>query len=590
VARKSLFIHILLPFLAVILGALVIATWEASRSMRRFHLDQTAAALEVRARIVERQFERKFSAEHTAEVDAACKDFGKLSGTRITVILPSGKVIGDTDEEIGRMDNHADRPEIREAMAGRIGRAMRYSHTLRTNWFYVAKPVYETDKIVGVVRASTSLASVDHALQHVLLRFGLASAGVAIVAALVGFGIARRITGPVKQMVVGTQRFAQGDFDKRLPLPESAELAELATAMNSMAGQLRERIQTVNRQRSELDAVLSSMVEGVLAVDSQERVISLNRAAAGLFGMDPESARGRDMREVVRNPRLQECVTQMLSRFEPFEDEITLTSPAERLLRVSATGLRDEQGREMGALLVFNDVTELRRLERARSDFIANVSHEIRTPVTSIKGYAETLLTEAEKDHETSQRFLEIIAHHADRLAALVEDILSLAGLERSEAAKDIAFERILLRTVIDDAVQVCAPKAAAKGVRLLVTCDPGLEVRANAAMLEQALINLVDNAIKYSEPDGEIRVEAASAPEGVLLSVRDFGVGIAPEHLPRIFERFYRVDRSRSRKLGGTGLGLAIVKHIVALHGGRVTVESALGKGSCFTIHLPAA
>ena len=588
-ARRSLFGQILFAFLAVILVSLGAWIWEISRSMRAFHLDQTSATLESRARIVELEMEGLFSPAHADRVEALCKEIGRLSGTRITVILPSGAVLGDSDEPPAQMDNHGSRPEVREALTGRTGRAVRYSRTLHNDWVYVAVPVFEGGAVAGVVRASTSLASVNGALRGAYLRIAVAGAAVALLAALVSLLLARRIAGPVSRMVEGTRRLAAGDFDTRLVPPDSAELAELAGAMNVMARDLRERMEAADRQRAELDAVLSSMEEGVLAVDRDERVISLNRAAAELFSVDAQASRGRPVREVVSNTKLRECVERLLGSAASFSEDVTLGAPPqERHLLVSATGLRDGRGGEVGALLVLQDVTELRRLERVRSDFIANVSHELRTPVTSIKGYAETLLGDARDDPESRERFLEIIARQADRLAALVEDILSLARFERSEAGGGTEIEQVSVAAVLDAALQACVPKARKRRVRVTVACADDLTMDANPALAEQALLNLLDNAVKFSEPGGEVSMEARAAANGISICVADTGPGIAPDHQPRIFERFYRVDRGRSRALGGTGLGLAIVKHIMVLHGGGVELESEPGRGSRFTLWFP--
>ena len=592
-ARRSLFGQILSAFLAIILVSLAASIWETSRSLRAFHLDQTAATLEARANIVELEMAGLFSEEQTVRADTLCKEIGRLSGTRITVILPSGKVIGDSDELPAQMDNHGDRPEVREALAGRAGRAVRYSHTLRQDWVYLAVPVRENGAIKGVLRASTSLASVNSALRGVYPRMALTGAAVALLAVLASLVLARRIAGPVSRMVAGTRRLAAGDFDTRLVSPDSAELAELAGAMNTMAGDLRERMEILNRQRAELDAVLSSMEEGVLAVDREERVISLNRAAAELFGVNAQASRGRDIREVVRHPQLQACVARLLAESGPFSEDVTLSTPGERHLLVSATGLRDGRGGETGALLVLQDVTELRRLERVRSDFVANVSHELRTPVTSIKGYAETLLAENPRDPETLERFLGIIVRQSDRLTALVDDILSLARLERSEASGsesgETEFEPVGVRAIIEAALHVCSPTADERRIRIEVEPGENVLLRANQALAEQALVNLVDNAVKYSDPGGVVRVDAVSDGDWVSIRVTDAGPGIAPDQQSRIFERFYRIDRGRSRAMGGTGLGLSIVKHIMNVHGGRIEVESELGRGSRFSLFFRA-
>lgn len=587
--RRSLIAEIVLGLLVAILLAVVAATWNMFLAVQRFQADETAKDLESRARLAARVFRRQFDASHSASVDALCDELGALSETRITVILPDGQVIGDSQENPAEMDNHGDRPEVKAALMSSLGVATRYSHTLRTDLVYVAIPVIEEGQTVGIVRTSLPLASLDMARRQVLTRGpvgGLAAAGFV---ALVGLVLSQRVKRPLMAMKAGAQRFVRGDFGARLSVMHHLELDELASAMNIMASQLRDRICAVKRQRSELDAVLSGMAESVVAVDENDLVILVNRAAAALFGVHLDSVRGRPFQEVVRNPKLQQCVKRAGAGAEPFEDDVVLADSAEIFLHVFVSPLRDEQGQRIGTLLVLNDVTEVRRLERARSDFIANVSHEIRTPVTSIKGYAETLLGEEPPEAETARRFLETILRQADRLSNLVEDILSLASLERSEASGDMAFEPVAVSAIIEAAVNVCEIRSKEKGLRVRVLCPEDAEAWGHAFLLEQAVTNLLDNAIKYSEAGSEITVEVERGPGKTAIHVRDTGIGIAQEHLPRIFERFYRVDKARSRRLGGTGLGLAIVKHIANLHGGKVTVASALGKGSCFTICLPA-
>ena len=588
--RRTLFIQMLLPFLAILLLALFVTTWEASYSLRTFHLDRTEADLAIRAQMLEKQLEdlpgNPFASESS---DVLCKELGSRTDTRFTLILASGKVVGDSEGDPSRMDNHADRHEIREALTGRVGKDIRYSHTLRCDQVYVALPVKDKEgHVQAVVRASAALSSVDRALWGVYTRMGLAISAIGLLSILVTLLLARQVTNPLKSMVTGAGHFARGELEGRLALPRSSELAELAMAMNLMARQLHDRIQTINRQHNELNSVLSSMTEGVLAVDEAEKVIILNLTAARLFNMAQDNARGRDLREVVRNPQLQECATRILGGEDAFIEDVLFGDVSERYLRVSAAHLHNDREGQHGALLVFEDVTELRRLDRIRSDFVANVSHEIRTPITAIKGYAETLTNDAECDPATVQHFLSIIARQADRLSCLVDDILMLAALERPETARDAGFEPVVLLDVIDAAVQVCQPKATAKQVRITVSCDAQLILQANAALLEQVVLNLLDNAVKYSNPDSEVQLTVLQETGSVSIQVQDSGAGIPSEHLPRLFERFYRVDRGRSRNFGGTGLGLSIVKHIVALHHGSVGVTSTIGKGSCFTVQFP--
>ncbi len=386
-------------------------------------------------------------------------------------------------------------------------------------------------------------------------------------------------------------RYAQGDLGHKLPLPDPEELADLAAAVNRLGSALQSRMQELIRQWNEREAILASMAEGVLAVDPDERIISLNAAAAELIGVPREQAIGRSLPEVVRNPALQRLVSDVLNRQAAASDEIQLLqSPEEpRLLHAQGSVLYDAAERPHGALVVLHDVTRLKQLENVRRDFVANVSHELKTPVTTIKGYVETLL-EGTVDHaEDVQRFLRIIASQADRLQALIDDLLTLSRLDEAPEKMEISLERQPLSPVLRAAIETCRPKAETKQIRIELACDERLVARLNAVLLEQAVVNLVDNAIKYSPPGQSVEVEVASGPLEIEIRVVDHGCGIPREHLPRIFERFYRVDKARSRELGGTGLGLAIVKHIAQAHGGRTSVTSSPGQGSTFCIHLPA-
>ncbi|MBN1104451.1 MAG: PAS domain-containing protein, partial [Deltaproteobacteria bacterium] len=366
------------------------------------------------------------------------------------------------------------------------------------------------------------------------------------------------------------------------------EMRGLAEAMNQMATQLSERMSTVIRQRGELEAVLSSMVEGVIGVDSEERVIAMNDAAAKIFGRSQEDAQGRSIQEVVRNPDLQAFVKTALSSDEPVEEDILIYSKDERVLSGCGTVLLDAKGKRAGALIVLNDVTRLRKLENIRKDFVANVSHEIKTPITAIKGFVETLRDSGEKTAEETERFLGIIHKHVNRLEAIVEDLMSLSRIEQEAEREEIPMSESRVQTVLQTAVQICEGRAEEKKIAIALSCPPDITAVIDPPLLEQAVVNLLDNAIKYSGEEGAVHVEALGTDQEIIIHVRDQGRGIEKAHLPRLFERFYRVDKARSRKMGGTGLGLAIVKHIVEAHKGRVEVESILGRGSTFSIILP--
>ncbi len=587
--RRRLVAQLFPSYLVIVLLALLAVTWYVSQAWRHAFLEQTAADLKVRADLVTPQFQGLLDHLDAGAVDHLCKELGRLSATRLTVILPTGRVVGDSSKNPAGMDNHADRPEIQPAFQGKIGLSTRLSYTEETPMMYVAAPIMDRGRVIGVVRASLAVAFIDRVLYGMYFKIALGGMGAALLAALLSLVMARRLSSPLEEMKQGAQRFAQGDLRVKVPVPPSDELASLAEALNYMAEQLDQRIRTITRQRQEQEAVLASMVEGVMAVDHRERLITLNQAGARLLGVDPETARERPLPEVVRNPDLQNFVARALASPRQVDGEIILReSGQDRLLQVQGTTLRDPQGKAFGALIVLNDVTRLRRLEQARRDFVANVSHELKTPITSIKGFVETLLDGAMQEPKNALNFLQIIARHADRLNEIIDDLLSLSRIEQDSEQGKIALSPGRLKEVLHNAIQVCRERAAAKDIRIDLSCPDELAAEINAPLLEQAVVNLIDNAVKYSPAARPVQVEARGETGEVLILVRDQGPGIAPEHLPRLFERFYRVDSGRSRKVGGTGLGLAIVKHIAQSHGGYVTLQSAPGKGSTFLIHLP--
>lgn len=586
--KKRLIWQIFPSFLLITLLSLLAVSWYASSSMRHFFLDQTAVDLDVRAVLLEQQVVAHLLPLDPAAVDALCKEMERLSATRYTVMMPSGKVVGDSRETPHLMDNHANRPEIARALAGETGQSIRYSNTLLQSMMYVARPIKKDNHILAVIRASIPTTFIDRELRSIQLKIALGGLLIAMVAAGISLWISRRITLPVVAMQENAGHFADGDFSRRLAAPDTEEMAGLADALNRMSAQLDRRIKTIVSQRNELETVLASMLEGVIAVDNEERIINMNAAAAGFFNCQPEESQGRDLQEVIRNSALQQFVRKSITSKIPTEDDISLYHNGEKTLHMQSSPLLDANKAQIGTLVVFNDVTHFRRLENLRRDFVANVSHEIKTPLTAIKGFVETLHQGGVDKPEEAERFLGIIKKHVDRLSSIVEDLLSLSRIEQEDEGKTIELEDGYVKDVFQSALQICRPKAQEKNIAISPDCDEETSAKFDATLLEQAVVNLLDNAIKYSEPESTIFLKAYRKDSEIKIRIEDQGMGIAKKHLPRLFERFYRVDKARSRTMGGTGLGLAIVKHIAQAHGGSVTVESALGKGSTFTIHLP--
>ena len=589
--RKRLIWQIYPPFLVIILIALVTLTWFFSRTLDDFYREEKRRGLEAQGQLVVNQARDALVSGNIGSLESLSLALGKQSGTRLTIILPDGRVVGDSEEVLAKMDNHARRPEIRVALEGRSGAATRYSTTLQQEMMYVALPVRSNGQIIGCVRTALPIASVDKALETVLIHVINSGILIALIAALISLWVSRRISRPLVEMKRGAERFAGGELDRRLPVYKGEEMGGLAEAMNQMAAQLNDRLQTVVTQRNEQEAVLASMIEGVLAVDHQEGILRINRAAATLLGTNPELAVGRSLQEVVRKPELQRFITESLQSRTSIEADMTLLYRGEeRFLQTHGTPLRGSDGQTIGALIVIHDVTRLRRLENLRRDFVANVSHELRTPITAIKGAVETLLAGANENPEDSQRFLEIANRQSDRLNAIIEDLLSLSRLERDAESDEVDRTHERLLPILESALQSCSSIAKSRQVDVKLFCSEELVAKVNSTLLEQAVINLVDNAIKYSESRKIVTVESWQEGEHVMIKVQDRGQGISKEHLSRLFERFYRVDAARSRAIGGTGLGLAIVKHIAQAHDGEVTVHSTPGEGSVFTISLPVS
>lgn len=399
--------------------------------------------------------------------------------------------------------------------------------------------------------------------------------------------LARSLLLPLEIMLPATRRIASGDLEQRIEVDEDDELGLLARNLNDMVDRLRSNIREISNERNKIKAILASMKDAVLAVDQVGRVMFFNPAAEEMLGKREEVARQKYLLEIIRNHEVDRLAKEILDKGEPAEVELRLFPTSPRLFRVHGAPIIGEQGRIVGAVLSLRDITELRRLEQMRTEFVANVSHELRTPLTSIRGFVETLLEGPLEDQKISRRFLEIINSEARRLQQLIEDLLTLSRLEHH--TPEPVTKGASLKQALDRVLEVVRPLAQEKGVDLKVDIPEGFPpLCLPEHFLEQILLNLLDNGIKYTPRGGSVTVVAFQEGKKARVEVRDTGIGIPKESLPRVFERFYRVDKARSREMGGTGLGLAIVKHMVESHGGTVGVESTLGKGSNFYFIIP--
>ncbi|MFH2051643.1 MAG: ATP-binding protein [bacterium] len=589
-ARRNLLWTFTPPLFVILLVAIVLVTGFAGRAMRIFFIDRSTEELQRQGKVLEARFAPLVEDGDYPGVQAACQELGRISGSRLTIILPDGKVVGDSRSRPDQMENHADRPEIAAALRGETGSAIRYSPTLGHQRLYVAIPSFAADPAaVGfVLRTSVPLTQLNEVTGRVNRRIALVGLALFLVAGGASLLLSRAFGQSLGRLQAGAQAFARGDLSRRLRISSTTEIAAVAEAMNAMAEQLGERIATIENQRNELEAVLTSMVEGVLAVDTDENVMNLNRAGCRLLGVNRDTALGRTIQEVGKNPMLTRLAQDALAGRGPLERDLHLGAERNVWVQVHASCVVSPGGETIGALLVLNDITRLRRLETMRRDFVANVSHELKTPITSIKGFVETLIEDPPEEPAELERFLAIINKQADRLDSIISDLLALSRLEKESDNGGIEVHSLPLGSILERVLRDLFTRRPEAETRVALRCPAEARARINAPLVEQAVTNLLENALKYSPDGSPIALECSLAGADLVISVRDEGPGIAAEHLPRLFERFYRVDKARSRQMGGTGLGLAIVKHIAQVHHGRVEVQSRLGEGSTFSLHIP--
>jgi two-component system, OmpR family, phosphate regulon sensor histidine kinase PhoR len=572
--------------LALVGIAVIAAEAYLSRALEKQLRDRIASDLVIRARLLAERFASTgLRLEDANAIDALADNIGPISGARVTLVRIDGTVSGDSEvdtRQLARLENHAARPEIVEALAHGQGLSVRYSTTIGRDMMYVAVPVIHSGETIGAARIAVPLTEIDAAILQMRrsLAFGaLFALGIAVVISL---SAAQLTSRKLLRVADVARKMAGGDLTPRSRLSGSDEIIAVGQALDQLAENLSRTLGELQGERDLLNRVLSSMNEGVLVVSGDGRIVLMNPALRAMLLIGQE-ATGKSVLQVVRNADLNQLIETAAKR-QDAELELGIGGLRPRRVLVRATKLRDAAG---GVLAVFVDVTELRRLETVRRDFVTNASHELRSPLTSIRAAAETL-TVADNDAETARRFAELIQKNADRLANLVDDLLELSRIESREL--NLQLEPIDPGVVAERVVAQHAHRAHLKRIVLTHDLTGAPLVRADRRALEHVLGNLVDNAVKYCSEGAAVHVSAGAENGLVRVSVSDTGSGIAPEHLSRLFERFYRVDAGRSRELGGTGLGLSIVKHLVEAMGGTASVESRVGAGSTFSFTLQRA
>jgi len=590
--KPVLFRRILLSYLLITPLLLISLELYLSGTVKDNYISNLKESLTTQGRLIADQIPVSF----TNNLDDFCKKYKEKTGARVTIINSSGKVLGDSDEPSGQMENHSDRQEIRDAEISDVGSSIRYSKTLQKNLLYLAIAVNRGSE-KNILRLSVPFHDVETAMKTIRIRIIVASLAVSFIVIVFGLIQIRRLTRSIEEITAFSKDVAAGNFRKRLFLKEKGELAELGMNISNMAGELHGRLLQSDEEKQKVEAILRNMSDGLVLTDTKGTILLSNDAIRNLFGIQSD-IQGKTLIEALRNAELMEIVENVVSSKGKILREISISQPKELYLMATATPFYSSQvERELsGVVLTFHDITRLRKLEEIRKDFVANVSHEIKTPITAIKGFAETLLEGALDDRENARKFLKTIKNHSERLNSLVSDLLTLSRIELGDVQIDK--RPVNLNEIIDSVFTTLGEKAQRKGLYLKKQISSEVDVvQADRDRLIQILLNLSDNGIKFTDKGGvmvkvkseKLKVENEEK-NFIEISVEDTGTGIPRKNLPRIGERFYRVDRARSRELGGTGLGLAIVKHLVKAHGWEMKIESDEGKGTTVRIICPVA
>jgi two-component system, OmpR family, phosphate regulon sensor histidine kinase PhoR len=587
--RLNLFWKFAFAFLALLASVLLAVDFFAERSFRSDYERNGFEQLAAIARIAQARPPHWTPAWPGQPEDLApLRDWVTqmaASGARVTVITVDGRVLADSQSDPQTMENHATRPEVLEAMAKGDGRSIRHSVTINRDLLYYAVRQNTSAGPSTVLRFALPLETVDEVLSSFRHRLWFASFFILLIAGAISMLFSRSFTGRVERLREFSGRVAEGDFRPQPRDGSGDALEALGISLNRTAARLDRTIQTLTEERNLSSAILGSMVEGVAVVNGSERLVFANPGFAEILGLDVLPTSGSALVEVVRQTELVEAVRQVLGGEPRVQSEIVTGTLRQHYFAITVAAVR--AGDTTGAVVVLHDITELRKLERVRRDFVANVSHEFRTPLTAIQGFAETLLAGAIDDPQNRTRFLEIILEHSRRLARLTEDLLMLSKMDAERLELEI--RRLSVSQLIESCLETAQRRAAEKDLRISVNAAQRLpDIAGDRRRLAEVLQNLLDNAIQYTLPGGQIMLSAETGEDEVVLTVSDTGIGIPQADQPRIFERFYRVDVARSREAGGTGLGLAIAKHLVEVHGGRLWVESEVGQGSQFHFSVP--
>ncbi len=589
IRRPGIKLRLVFSYLLIIAVSFGFAAYFLDKNLENHALQGIKSSLVNEAFLIKSQIPyEKLKSQGYPSLQNQIKTLASKIKSRLTVIDRSGMVMADSDVEdnkIAYMENHADRPEIKIAFGGNIGEQIRYSSTLKINMLYVAMPLAWPQGVNAVLRIALPLVHIQQQLREIrkaIIISVLLAVGLAIV---LGSILAMGIVKPINKIIHTARKFSSGDFQHKILLDSNDEIGELAVVLNSMASDIEDKINEVQIRNQHLSAILHSMVEGIIVLDKTGKILSINVPAENIFNIKKNEAEGRMFLEAIPNNDIADLIGEVSMKKEFVSKELSLVWPVKKFFIVDVSPIFQKEELS-GCLVVVHDITEIRRLETMRKDFVANVSHELKTPLTSIKGFVETLIDGALEDRQNARHFLDIILDHANRLDSLISDLLSLSHLESKEISLDRSVVEV--KKMVDDIIISFRAVLAKKSISITNDLDVALSLYVDGGRLSQVFTNLIDNAIKFNRDNGKVRIFNEDLGNAIKIIVEDTGIGIPQKDIPRIFERFYRVDKARSRELGGTGLGLAIVKHIIELHGGSVGVESIEASGARLFFILP--
>ena len=584
----------------VAIGIIVTAIFTSALA-RYFYKYEAQSNIRNIASLLVYQLENDYNNNRLIDYDSLCKTYAKtinerndginkynLSSVRITIIGYDGAVLGESDTNVKDMANHLDRKEVQEALSGNEGTAQRTSNTLGYTYIYVTIPVKDMGIIVRVSIPLNKLNSINIAFlcyTIIGLLVGL------LFTMLLAVKLSHIITDPIYKLISISKEISRGNYKKRVDINSNDEIGQLAATFNEMADKLDSTLSDVMNKNIRVDTVINSMSSGIIAVDNKGKIILINTIACNIFGVHHgPGIIGKNIGDITRNIKINSYMNETISNNVQLMEELSLStsSNSEKIYRIYTSPIKSVEPGNLnsGGIIALNDITALKKLEQMRTEFVSNVSHELKTPLTSIRGFVETLKSGAIEDTEIAAHFLDIIDIEAERLYILINDILQLSEIEAMR--KDENVSQHYLKDILSEVMLILENAASKKNIKLEVNCNPNIEILANKDRIKQMLINLIDNAIKYNFDNGTVFINAEKLSGKLVISIKDTGIGIPEAHQSRIFERFHRVDKGRSRNMGGTGLGLSIVKHIVNLYSGDIRVISEPGKGSEFIIQLP--